>query len=69
MASRKVAIIVESVDNVPMGLWEKIKNANTLRDLKSCRQSTTSVITYLCRAFFGVNGHRILFEMFLVSLV
>ena len=27
MASRKVAIIVESVDNVPMGLWEKLKNA------------------------------------------
>ena len=25
MASRKVAIIVESVDKVPMGLWEKNK--------------------------------------------
>ena len=34
MASRKVAIIVESVDKVAIGLWEKIKNANTLRDLK-----------------------------------
>ena len=34
LASRKVAIIVESVDKVHMGLWEKIKNVNTLRDLK-----------------------------------